>query len=41
VKIEISEHTLERAVERGTNKKEISDVVLSGIQCSAKGDRSG
>jgi len=41
IEIEISEHTSERAKERGTNDEEIKDVILTGIDCSAKGDRKG
>ncbi len=39
--IHISEHTSERAKERGTNDDEIRDVILSGTECSAKGIRNG
>jgi len=37
--IEISEHTSERAKERGTNDDEIKDVINTGKEGSAKGDR--
>jgi len=39
--IEISEHTSERAKERGTNNDEIKDVILSGNDCESKGNRKG
>jgi len=39
--IEISEHTSERAKERGTNDDEIKDVINTGNECSAKGSRLG
>ena len=35
MKIEIHEHTLSRALERGTDKPEIVDVLESGIDCKA------
>ncbi len=39
--IEISEHTSERAKERGSNDEEIRDVILTGTDCEAKGNRNG
>ena len=36
MKIQIEPHTLERAIERGTNEKEIIDVVKTGKIKSAK-----
>ena len=37
----IDPHTLERAEERGTNKKEIIDVLHTGFSIPAKYDRLG
>ena len=37
--IEIHEHTLLRAKERGTDRYEIIDVLETGIECNAKVDR--
>jgi hypothetical protein len=39
MEIEIHEHTLSRALERGTNRREIVDVLESGIECNADVDR--
>ena len=39
MKIEIHEHTLSRALERGTDRLEIIDVLESGIICNAKENR--
>lgn len=39
--IEISEHTSLRAKERGTNDDEIRDVIKTGNEFAAKGDRKG
>lgn len=36
MKIQIDQHTLERAQERGTNYKEIKDVINSGFYIPAK-----
>ena len=41
MKIIIHPHTLERAEERGTCKDEIIDVLHSGFDISAKGQRKG
>lgn len=37
--IQIDPHTLERAIERGTNAAEIEDVLTSGVTGPAKGSR--
>ncbi len=39
MEILIDEHTLERAEERGTNKKEIKDVIDTGFSIPAKHGR--
>lgn len=41
MKIQIEPHTLERAQERGTNKKEIIDVINSGFSIPAKYNKIG
>ena len=41
MKIQIDPHTLERANERGTNEKEIQDVIESGFSISARLGRTG
>jgi hypothetical protein len=41
MEIQIDTHTLERALERGTNQEEIEDVILSGMHIPAKYDRQG
>jgi len=41
MKIQIDPHTLERAEERGTNRKEIIDVIKSGTSIHAKYNRFG
>ncbi len=41
MKIQISQHTLERAEERGTTKDEITDVITSGFYIPAKRHRKG
>lgn len=41
IKIQIDAHTLERAEERGTNKKEIEEVINTGISISGKYGRTG
>jgi hypothetical protein len=41
MKIQIDIHTLKRAEERGTNEKEIEDVIRTGFTVSAKYDRIG
>lgn len=41
MKIQIDIHTLKRAKERGTNEKEIEDVIRTGFTISAKHDRIG
>jgi hypothetical protein len=39
--IRIDPHTLERAEERGTNEKEIKDVIRTGTSVPAKSGRIG
>ena len=39
--IKVDIHTLERALERGTNEEEIKDVVLTGFPIPAKYNREG
>jgi hypothetical protein len=41
MKIQIDQHTLERAEERGTNEDEIKDVIETGFTISAKYGRIG
>ena len=41
MEIQIDSHTLERAEERGTNEREIIDVIQTGINISAKYERIG
>ncbi len=41
MEIQIDQHTLERAEERGTNKNEIIDVINTGFSISAKCGRIG
>ena len=41
VEIQIDQHTLERAEERGTNENEIIDVINTGFSISAKYGRIG
>lgn len=41
VEIQIDEHTLERAEERGTNEEEIKDVIQTGFTIPAKYRRIG
>jgi len=41
MKIQIDPHTLQRAEERGTNAKEIRDVIKTGFNVPAKYGRSG
>jgi len=41
MKIQIDPHTLERAEERGTNEKEIIDVINTGFSILAKYGRKG
>jgi hypothetical protein len=41
MEIQIDLHTLERAVERGTNESEIKDVIQTGLTISAKHGRIG
>ncbi|MGZ9224314.1 MAG: hypothetical protein ACXW4M_02035 [Anaerolineales bacterium] len=41
MKIQIDQHTLERAEERGTNADELNDVLENGIEISARGTRKG
>lgn len=41
MEIQIDAHTLERAVERGTNEREIIDVIQTGVNISAKYGRMG
>jgi len=41
MKIQIDEHTLERAEERGTNESEIMDVMRTGASTEAKYGRIG
>ena len=39
MEIQIDTHTLERALERGTNQEEIRDVIISGNPIPAKYER--
>lgn len=39
--IRIEQHTLERAEERGTDEREIRDVLETGFEIPAKYERSG
>ncbi len=41
MKIQIDPHTLDRAKERGTNEKEIKDVIETGFEIPAKLVRIG
>ena len=41
MELQIDPHTLERAGERGTNEKEIVDVINTGFSIPAKYGRSG
>jgi hypothetical protein len=41
MKIQIDSHTLERAEERGTNEKEVADVIKTGFIIPAKYGRIG
>ena len=41
MEIQIDQHTLERAEERGTNENEIIDVINTGFSISAKYGRIG
>ena len=41
MEIQIDPHTLERAEERGTNEKEIKDVINTGFSIPAKYGRDG
>jgi len=41
MKIQVDSHTLERAEERGTNEKEIIDVIQTGFAIPAKYGRLG
>jgi hypothetical protein len=41
MEIQIDPHTLERAEERGTNEKEIQDVINSGFSIPAQAGRWG
>ena len=41
MKIRIEPHTLERALERGTNEAEIMDIIETGLQVDAKYNRVG
>ena len=41
MEIRIDHHTLKRAEERGTNEKEIYDVILTGSLIPAKYERKG
>ena len=41
MKIQIEPHTLERAIERGTNEKEIEEVIEMGLVIPAKHGRIG
>ena len=41
MKIQIDPHTLERAVERGTNNEEIADVIETGLSIPGKYNRRG
>jgi len=39
--LQIDQHTIERAEERGTNKTEIEDVIQTGVEIPAKFRRIG
>jgi len=41
MRIQIDQHTLERAEERGTSEEEITDVIESGYEIPAKHGRIG
>jgi len=41
MEIQIDAHTLERAEERGTNEKEIIDIINAGFSIPAKYGREG
>ena len=41
MKIQIEPHTLERAIERGTNEQEIKEVIETGFEIPAKHGRIG
>ena len=41
MEIQIDPHTIERAEERGSNEKEIKDVINTGISIPAKYGRMG
>ena len=41
MKIQIEPHTLERAIERGTNEKEVEEVIETGFVIPAKHGRIG
>jgi hypothetical protein len=41
MRIQIDQHTLERAEERGTSEEEITDVIESGFEIPAKHGRIG
>lgn len=41
LRIQIDQHTLERALERGTNEVEIHDVLQTGLPIAAKQGRQG
>jgi len=41
MRIQIDQHTLERAEERGTTEEEITDVIESGFEIPAKHGRIG
>jgi len=41
MKIQVDPHTLARAEERGTNEKEIEDVIHTGVSTPAKYGRMG
>ena len=41
MRIQVDQHTLERAEERGTSEEEITDVIESGFEIPAKHGRIG
>jgi hypothetical protein len=41
MRIQIDQHTLERAEERGTSEEEITDVIETGFEITAKHGRIG
>ena len=41
MKVQIDQHALERARERGASQDEIKDVLVNGFDIPAQGDRKG